>query len=101
MKGQLTVCIPQPEINYRAAGRTLNTGVTASLNPRSDGIIIGNMQERGNWSLEPNPDVRQQNVDAAIQFCRAMRPPSERIHLTSSGTPRGMPALESFYGLES
>jgi hypothetical protein len=53
-----------------------NTGITASLNPRSDGIIIGNMQERGNWSLEPNPDVRQQNVDAAIQFCRAMRPPS-------------------------
>ena len=101
VKGQLTVCIPQPEINYRAAGHTPNTGVTASLNPRSDGIIIGNMQERGNWSLEPNPDVRQQNVDAAIQFCRAMRPPSDRIQLRSSGTPRGMPALESFYGLES
>jgi D-amino-acid oxidase len=101
VKGQLTVCIPQPEINYRAAGRSPKTGVTASLNPRSDGIIIGNMQERGDWSLEPNPDVRQQNVDAAIQFCRAMRPPSERIRLTSSGTPRGMPALESFYGLES
>jgi D-amino-acid oxidase len=101
VKGQLTVCIPQPEINYRAAGRMPNSGVTASLNPRSDGIIIGNMQERGNWSLEPNADVRQQNVDAAIQFCRAMRPPSERIQVMSSGTPRGMPALESFYGLES
>lgn len=101
VKGQLTVCIPQPEINYRASGRMPNTDVTASLNPRSDGIIIGNMQERGNWSLEPNPDVRQQNMDAAIQFCRAMRPPSERIQLTSSGTPRGIPTIESFYGLES
>ena len=100
VKGQLTVCIPQPEVNYRASGRMPNA-VTASLNPRSDGIIIGNMQERGNWSLEPNPDVRQQNVDAAIQFCRAMRPASERIRLTSSGAPRAMPALESFYGLES
>ena len=48
-----------------------------------------------------NPDVRQQNVDAAIQFCRAMRPPSERIQYKSSGTPTGLPALESFYGLES
>jgi D-amino-acid oxidase len=101
VKGQLTVCIPQPEINYRAAGRIPNSGVTASLNPRSDGIILGNMQERGNWSLEPNLDVRKQNVDAAIQFCRAMRPPSERIQYRSSGTPKGMPALESFYGLES
>ncbi len=50
--------------------------VGASINPRGDGILIGNMMERGNASLEPNPDVRQRNVDAAIQFFAAMRPPS-------------------------
>lgn len=70
IKGQLTVCIPQPEVNYRAFGRDAN------INPRSDGITVGNMMERGNWSLEPNPDVIKQNVEAAMKFFAAMRAPS-------------------------
>ncbi|HYL34689.1 MAG TPA: FAD-dependent oxidoreductase [Bryobacteraceae bacterium] len=101
VRGQLTVCIPQPEVNYRASGRLPNSAVTASINPRSDGIVIGNMQERGNWSLEPDQEVRQQNVDAAIQFFSAMRPPADRVRLTKSGPPRVTPNLESFYGVES
>jgi D-amino-acid oxidase len=76
IKGQLTVCIPQPEVKYRAFGRLPESTVAASINPRSDGIVIGNMMERGNWSLDPNPEVRQQNVDAAIRFFAAMRTPS-------------------------
>jgi hypothetical protein len=72
IKGQLTVCIPQPEVKYRAFGRPPNSPVAASINPRSDGIVVGNMMERGNWSLDPNPEVRQQNLDAAIQFFAAM-----------------------------
>jgi D-amino-acid oxidase len=79
IKGQLTVCIPQPEVKYRAFGRLPNSMVAASINPRSDGIIVGNMMERGNWSLDPNPDVRQQNVDAAIRFFAAMRAPSGSV----------------------
>jgi D-amino-acid oxidase len=101
VKGQLTVCVPQPEVNYRASGHLPNSAVTASINPRSDGIVVGNMQERGNWSLEPNPEVRQQNVDAAIQFFSAMRVPAGRVGLTASAPPRATPNLESFYGLES
>jgi glycine/D-amino acid oxidase-like deaminating enzyme len=101
VRGQLTVCIPQPEVNYRASGRLPNSTVTASINPRSDGLVVGNMQERGTWSLEPNQEVRQQNVDAAIQFFSAMRAPSNRIRLTKSGPPRVTPNLKSFYGLES
>lgn len=101
VRGQLTVCIPQPEVNYRASGRLPNSTVTASINPRSDGLVIGNMQERGNWSLEPNQEVRQRNVDAAIQFFGAMRAPSDRVRLTKSAPPRVMPKLESFYGVES
>jgi D-amino-acid oxidase len=76
IKGQLTVCVPQPEVHYRASGRMPNSATAASINPRSDGIVVGNMMERGNWSLEPNEEVRQQNVDAAIRFFGAMRVPS-------------------------
>jgi D-amino-acid oxidase len=79
IKGQLTFCIPQPEVKYRAFGRLANSSVAASISPRSDGIVVGNMMERGNWSLDPNQEVRQQNVDAAIQFCAAMRARSTRI----------------------
>jgi hypothetical protein len=35
--------------------------------------------ERDNWSLDPNPDVRQQNMDAAIQFFAVMRARSGRV----------------------
>jgi D-amino-acid oxidase len=73
IKGQLTLCIPQPEVKYRASGRLANSAVATSINPRSDGIVVGNMMQLGNWSLDPNPEVRQQNVDAAIQFFAAMR----------------------------
>src|SRR5213593_4516639 len=72
IKGQLTVLVPQPEVRYRANGRTANGG-NASMNPRADGIVIGNLQDRGNWSLEPDPEVRQRNMEAAIEFFGAMR----------------------------
>jgi D-amino-acid oxidase len=103
IKGQLTVCIPQPEVNYRASGRLANsTGMgNGSINPRSDGIVVGNMMERGNWSLEPNEEVRQRNIDAAIEFFSAMRQPTPGVQLTNSGPPAAAPALESFFGLES
>ena len=73
IKGQLTFCIPQSELKYRAFGRLPTSAVAASISPRSDGIGVGNMMERGNWSLDPNLEVRQQNMDAAIQFFAAMR----------------------------
>jgi len=65
------VLVPQPEVKYRANGRTANGG-NASMNPRADGIVIGNLQDRGNWSLEPDPEVRQRNMAAAIEFFGAM-----------------------------
>ncbi len=100
IRGQLTVCIPQPEVNYRASGRLAGTMTNASMNPRSDGLVIGNMQDRGNYSLEPNEEVRQANVTAAIDYFGAMRAPASG-RLTRSDSPRGLPTLESFYGLES
>jgi hypothetical protein len=53
VKGQLTALVPQPEVDYRASGRTPSGG-NATMNARSDGIIVGNLQDPGNWSLEPD-----------------------------------------------
>ena len=77
--------------------------MNASINPRSDGIIVGNMMERGNWSLEPNPEVRQQNVDAAIKFFSAMRggTGARPMMNTTRSAPRQIPSLESFFGVDS
>jgi D-amino-acid oxidase len=72
IKGQLTFMVPQAEVNYRVAAR-LPDGTNVGINPRGDGIVIGNSQEIGNWSLDVNPEIRQRNVDAAIQFVAAMR----------------------------
>jgi len=102
VKGQLTAIIPQPEVNYRASGRLAGAaGQTASMNPRSDGIILGNLQDRGNWSLEPDEDVRQRVVSAAIQFFGTMRPPRANAPFARSAPPRVIPSVEDFYGLES
>jgi D-amino-acid oxidase len=100
IRGQLTVCVPQPEVNYRASGRLPGSTVNASINPRSDGLAIGNMQDRGNYSLEPNEEVRQANVNAAIDYFSRMRQPTNSRLTRNEGT-RGIPSLESFYGLES
>jgi len=94
IKGQLTLCIPQPEVKYRAFGRLRNSTVAASISPRSDGIVVGNMMERDNWSLDPNPDVRQQNMEAAIQFFAVMRGRGGRVaplDRTGELVPRSQP----------
>lgn len=113
VKGQLTVLVPQPEVTYRASGRlpgspppdSANTGQPApgsvGMNPRSDGIVLGNLQERGNWSLEPNEEVRQRVINSAIQFFAAMRPPAAGVRLTKAEPPQVIPSLDSFFGLES
>jgi glycine/D-amino acid oxidase-like deaminating enzyme len=74
IKGQLTLLVPQPEVDYRASGRLPSAPANASINPRADGIVVGNLQDRGNWSLEPDEDVRQRNMTAAMAYFSAMRP---------------------------
>jgi D-amino-acid oxidase len=103
IKGQFTVCVPQPEVNYRVNGRLPNAKNMGNggINPRSDGILVGNMMDRGNWSLEPDEEVRQNNINTAIEFFLAMRPPAPGLQLTKSGPPRALPTLESFYGQDS
>jgi D-amino-acid oxidase len=100
IKGQLTALVAQPEVTYRAGGRSASGG-NASMNPRSDGIIIGNLQDRGNWSLEPDHEVLQRNVQAAIDFFSLMRAPAPGARLTRSEPPQPAPAVGSFFDLQS
>jgi glycine/D-amino acid oxidase-like deaminating enzyme len=94
VKGQLTFLVPQTEVHYRMSG-------AGGMNPRNDGIVIGNLMDRGNWSLEPDLDVRKRVVENAIQFFAAMQPPMPGTPLTRSTAPSVAPALDDFFLLES
>ena len=66
LRGQLTVLVPQPEVNYGISTFSPNApeGVTGvSMQPRSDGIILGGTREAGEWSLEPNAAAREHIVN--------------------------------------
>jgi D-amino-acid oxidase len=52
IKGQLTILLPQPEVDYITLG-----GGDLYMFPRRDGILLGGTHERGEWSLEPNRDA--------------------------------------------
>ena len=105
VKGQLTMLIPQPEVNY-----------SCRVMPRRDGIALGTTQERGVATLEPNLEAQQRIVDACIKFYSAMRPtlrqaqgrPERSRGAIARGTalarvdlPRDVPPVESFFGQES
>jgi D-amino-acid oxidase len=90
VKGQLTVLVPQPEVDYSCRAM-----------PRSDGIALGTTQERGVETLEPNDEARTRIVDACIKFYSAMRSPSSGLHPVRLDPPRDTPRVESFFDLES
>jgi len=100
IKGQLTALVAQPEVTYRAGGRTAS-GVQASMNSRSDGIIVGGLQDRGNWSLEPDRDIVQRDVQAAIDFFSRMRAPAPGARLTRSAAPAAAPSVDAFFDAQS
>ena len=52
VKGQLTVLLPQPEIDYSYVLPSHEN--LLYMFPRKDGIILGGVSEHGNWSLEPS-----------------------------------------------
>jgi D-amino-acid oxidase len=65
MKGQLTLLQPQPEIQYMIAVPKKRLYMI----PRSDGIVLGTSQVRGNWSLEPD----KAEVTRVIEGMKALR----------------------------
>jgi hypothetical protein len=64
-------------------------------------LIIGNLQDRGNWSLEPDQEVVRRNVQAAIDFFSLMRPPAPGARLTRLDTPVTPPRLGAFFNTDS
>ena len=67
IKGQLTVLLPQPEVDYITLTNELY------MFPRRDGILLGGTHERGNWTLEPNPAAIQHVLDGHTRFFGAMQ----------------------------
>jgi D-amino-acid oxidase len=66
-KGQLSVLLPQPEIDY------IVLFDRHYMFPRTDGILLGGTFERDVWTLEPDREAEQRIVAAHAQFFREMR----------------------------
>ena len=102
LKGQLTVLVPQPEVDYNTFGGLRRIGgFGIHMQPRSDGIVLGGTSERGVWSLEPNEEARRQVVEGHIELFDAMRGLAGGARIASVGPPDHVPPVEAFFGLTS
>ena len=104
LKGQLTVLVPQPEVDYNTfGGLRCNTsgGFGIHMQPRTDGIILGGTSERGVWSLEPNEEARRRVVEGHIELFNRMRGLTRVTPFASLGPPDHAPPVEAFFGLNS
>jgi D-amino-acid oxidase len=77
IKGQLTVLLPQPEVNYAIETRDLY------MFPRSDGILLGGTFERGVDTLEPDFEAEKR----ILQGQRAIFDGMKGISATRGGGP--------------
>ncbi|MEC7900820.1 MAG: FAD-dependent oxidoreductase [Acidobacteriota bacterium] len=102
VKGQLTMLVPQREVNYGTFGGIPGSerGGFYHMIPRSDGIALGGTSQHDDWSLEPDEDARRRIVGAHLQLFNGMRAPNPRARLSATGPDRTLP-LENFFGLES
>ena len=116
IKGQLTFLPPQPELDYSLEGSPPGGGRIGIL-PRSDGIALGHVMERGDWSLEPIEEEVAERLDRAMRLVaamadnasdlrrfaaasRSMRPPGA-LEADPDPVPATPPPVESFYDIES
>jgi len=78
LKGQLTVMVPQAEVNYYTNGGVPpvpGASLGIHMMARSDGIILGGTSQRGVWTLEPDEDERKRVVESHIAVYSKMRAP--------------------------
>jgi D-amino-acid oxidase len=76
VKGQLTVLVPQPEVDYQTSGginMPSTPGIGIHMMPRSDGIVLGGTAQRGIWTLEPDDTERKRVVEGHIELFSRMR----------------------------
>ncbi|MXX69347.1 MAG: FAD-dependent oxidoreductase [Gemmatimonadales bacterium] len=114
IKGQLTFLAPQPGIDYSLEGSAPGGGRIGVL-PRSDGIALGHVMERGDWSLEPIEEAIATRLDRAGRLMAAMADhpsglggfaavpwsPALRDALRHDPVPATPPPVESFFDIES
>ena len=76
-KGQLTVLVPQEDVDWGIGGDPPDGDTRGLLGihmqPRRDGIVLGGTSERGEWSREPNQEAMQRIVSAHMAVYSAMR----------------------------
>lgn len=68
IKGQLSVLLPQPEIDY------LTTAGMLYMFPRRDGIILGGTTERGEWDLAVNEEAKAKVIAGHRAFFAGGKP---------------------------
>jgi glycine/D-amino acid oxidase-like deaminating enzyme len=76
LKGQLTVMVPQSEVQYHTAGGLRPTppgSLGLHMMPRGDGIVLGGTSQRDVWTLEPDEDERKRVVDGHIELFSRMK----------------------------
>lgn len=66
IKGQLTILLPQPEIDYI-------TSFAGDMVPRKDGILLGGTVEPGVWTLEPNQEAMRRIMNRHMEFFNRMK----------------------------
>lgn len=73
LKGQLTLLVPQSEVDYSTFGSAMpSAGGFVHMSPRRDGIALGGTSVEGDWSLEPDPEARRRIVEAHIDLFARM-----------------------------
>lgn len=73
LKGQLTLLVPQVEVDYSTFGAAApSAGGFVHMQPRRDGIALGGTSVEGDWSLVPDEEARRRIVEAHIDLFRRM-----------------------------
>jgi len=76
LKGQLTVLVPQADVQYHTNGGLTPTPPGAlglHTMSRSDGIALGGTSQRDVWTLEPDEVERKRVVEGHIALFSAMK----------------------------
>jgi glycine/D-amino acid oxidase-like deaminating enzyme len=80
LKGQLTVMVPQAEVNYSTNGGSSipspPNGLPIHMMPRSDGIVLGGTSQRDVWTTDVDETERKRIVDSHIQVFSGMKTPA-------------------------
>jgi glycine/D-amino acid oxidase-like deaminating enzyme len=71
IKGQLTVLLPQPEVDYAFEASSGSSALY--MFPRSDGILLGGTFERDVWTLDPDMEAEHRILEAQRAIFAGMR----------------------------